>query len=216
MIARLSRIVRDLSGAGRSRFSALLAAQLDAAIAGVRLAEAAVEGRAPRPAARVAMRSVEHDGDRIRSELVQELSVAIVTPFDPEDLFRISRSIDDVLDNLSDLLRECDLFEPAEPERLGPAVRAAHAALLELRAAVGAIDTRPREIARHALAAKKRGNEIRRLYDEGLAALFRAPLGIETLKARELLRRLDVIGLRLHEAADALADAAIKRHGAAG
>jgi hypothetical protein len=31
------------------------------------------------------------------------------------------------------------------------------------------------------------------------------------MKARDLLRRLDVVGLRLNEAADALADAAVKR-----
>jgi hypothetical protein len=92
---------------------------------------------------------------------------------------------------------------------------AIQAALLELRQAVAAIGTKPGDIARHALAAKKRSNEIRRLYDEGLAELFRAPLRVETLKTRELLRRLDIVGLRVHEAADALAEAAIKRYGAA-
>ena len=34
---------------------------------------------------------------------------------------------------------------------------------------------------------------------------------MEVLKCRELLRRLDVVGLRLNEAADRLSDAAVKR-----
>ena len=33
---------------------------------------------------------------------------------------------------------------------------------------------------------------------------------MDVLKCRELLRRLDVVGLRLNEAADVLADAAVK------
>jgi len=36
---------------------------------------------------------------------------------------------------------------------------------------------------------------------------------MEVLKSRELLRRLDVVGLRLNEAADVLSDAAVKRRG---
>ena len=50
-----------------------------------------------------------------------------------------------------------------------------------------------------------------RLYDLQLAALYREPLSAATLKQRDLLRRLDVVGLRFGEAADILSDAAIKR-----
>ena len=62
-----------------------------------------------------------------------------------------------------------------------------------------------------ALRSKKAANEIRRLYDVRLARLFRGELTAEVLKSRELLRRLDVVGLRLNEAGDVLSDAAIKR-----
>ena len=34
---------------------------------------------------------------------------------------------------------------------------------------------------------------------------------MEVLKVREVLRRLDVVGLRIGEATDALSDAAVKR-----
>ena len=61
------------------------------------------------------------------------------------------------------------------------------------------------------LASKKSANEIRRQYDVELARLFRGKLTIDVVKSRELLRRLDVVGLRLNEAADRLSDAAIKR-----
>jgi uncharacterized protein len=88
---------------------------------------------------------VEHRGDRARGGFVH----ALAPPLDREDLFRVSRSVDDVLDNLRDFARELELFAVSD---------------------------------------------------------------VAMLKRRELLRRLDVVGLRLGEAADALADGAVKRH----
>jgi hypothetical protein len=61
------------------------------------------------------------------------------------------------------------------------------------------------------LLAKKAANKIRRLYDVELGRLFRGEFTMEVLKSRELLRRLDVVGLRVNEASDVLSDAAIKR-----
>ncbi len=62
------------------------------------------------------------------------------------------------------------------------------------------------------LDANKASNAIRRRYQEGVAALLIGTVDATMLKRRELLRRLDVVGLRLGEAADALADGAVKRH----
>ena len=70
----------------------------------------------------------------------------------------------------------------------------------------------PTETSQSTLASKKSANEIRRLYDVELGRLFRGELNMELIKLRELLRRLDVVGLRLNEAADVLSDAAVKRH----
>ena len=61
------------------------------------------------------------------------------------------------------------------------------------------------------LAARKQAGRVRQLYQAALADLFRAELSTDTLRRRELLRRLDVIGLRLGESADALSDAMLKR-----
>ena len=52
---------------------------------------------------------------------------------------------------------------------------------------------------------------MRRSCDAALAELFGGELVTEVLRVREVLRRLDVVGLRVAEAADALSDAAVKR-----
>ena len=47
---------------------------------------------------------LEHRGDELRSHLVTVLTHALVTPIDREDIYRLSRSIDDVLDGLRDFV----------------------------------------------------------------------------------------------------------------
>ena len=79
-----------------------------------------------------------------------------------------------------------------------------------LQLAVEAVARDPKDL-EAALASKKSANEIRRLYDVELGRLFHGEPTMDVVKHRELLRRLDVVGLRLNEAADRLSDAAIKR-----
>jgi uncharacterized protein Yka (UPF0111/DUF47 family) len=162
-------------------------------------------------AAREQMKKIEHKGDMRRAELVRELADVLVAPIDREDLFRLSRSIDDVLDNIRDFVRETDLYGMTATGSFSGVLEATATAITDLRAAVHTITRDPNRTGEAALAAKKSANEIRRRYDEEVALLFQGPLCMDLLKRRELLRRLDVVGLRLHEAADALSDAVIKR-----
>ena len=98
----------------------------------------------------------------------------------------------------------------ADPgERGTTALQQVVASLERLRDA--AASTNPVDVRKNCLAARKEAGQVRRAYQEGLAQIFSTELTMETLKTRELLRRLDVIGLRLSEGADALLDGLIKR-----
>ncbi len=206
-----SRVVHDLRGLSSRRFVELLAGHVDVTLEGARLVERAARGELDWDEARTEMTAVEHRGDELRKTLILELASAIVTPIDREDLFRISRSIDDVLDNLRDFLRECDLFAIEKRTTMLPVAAAIGEAIVGLREAIVVIADAPGRISERSLHAKKAGNEIRRRYDAALGELFAGELEMEVLKVREVLRRLDVVGLRLGEAADALSDAAVKR-----
>ena len=207
----LERVIRDLRGRSSRRFVELLTGHVDATLEGARLVERAVRGEVSWEAARTEMVEVEHRGDGLRRALILELSTAIVTPIDREDLFRVSRSIDDVLDNLRDFVRECDLFAVQNGAAMLPSIETIREAVVALRAAIVLIEDAPRRINAQALIAHKAANAVRRSYDAALAELFGGALTMEVLKVREVLRRLDVVGLRIGEAADALSDAAVKR-----
>ena len=189
---------------------AAIEAQLTEVTAACRLARSVAEGRVDPADARARITEVEHRGDTMRAELVSRLAGVLVAPIDHEDLFRLSRSIDDVLDNLRDFVRAWDLYGMEEEADFVSLLDATARGVRDLRVAVQAVAEDPRDMNR-ALASKKSANEIRRLYDVELGRLFRGRPTMEVVKCRELLRRLDVVGLRLNEAADRLSDAAIKR-----
>ena len=189
---------------------ATLEAQLSEAATACRLARSVAEGRVTPGDARLRIAEIKHRGDTLRAELVTRLAGVLVAPIDREDLFRLSRSIDDVLDNLCDFVREWDLYGFEEAGEFIGLLDAAASGIGDLQLAVQAIAIDPKDI-KTALATKKSANEIRRLYDTELGRLFRGEPTMEVVKRRELLRRLDVVGLRLNEAADRLSDAAVKR-----
>jgi len=189
----------------------LLLEQLSCTERAAEVALALARGETTSSKARGDLRRLEHEGDQARLQLVRELAHVLATPVDAEDIFRFSRSVDDVLDNLRDFVREVDLYRPAQLSFALEMVEALLAALRCLRPAVSALGSSVRSVREGALATRKAAHKGRRLYEQQLALVFNDPVGTETLKARELLRRLDVVALRLGEAADALADGALKR-----
>ncbi|MGD0985768.1 MAG: DUF47 family protein [Acidimicrobiales bacterium] len=206
-------LVRDLSGRTQHLFAELLVEQLDATIEASRLVDEVVRGHLGVPAARAAMTRVEHAGDSKRAQLIYELSRCLTTPIDREDIFRLSRSVDDVLDNLRDFLREAELFEPVNLQPFRRVLPPILEALTCLRTASAALVKLSPEISLQTLAARKASNSIRKEYEIVLAGVFINSADSEVLKQRELVRRLDVVGLRIAEAANALADGYIKRAG---
>lgn len=207
---RLSRLADLTHGSGRV-VTEILNQQVLAAIAAADLVRRFDPEVVDPRRAHARMVSIEHRGDSLRSELVAELNRALVTPLDREDLNRLSRSIDDVLDNLRDFQREQIMYRAPTIGAFRQLTDLTADALRHLAAAVVAIPVSPSAVLHEALPAKKACNYIRRGYEASVAALFARSLTMEVLKQRELLRRLDIVGLRLGEAIDALSDAAVKR-----
>jgi uncharacterized protein len=209
---RLRRLIDDLAGRSHHRVVDLLRAQIDAAIEGVDLARDLTAGAVGPIEARSRIAGIEHAGDACRADLVGELATALTTPIDREDLYRLSRSVDDVLDNVRDFVREVDLYGVAPAPSSGPLLDAVGDGIRALRVAVDLVVDRPADVTLASLTAHKQSGRVRQLYQTAIAALLdEDALSTTVLKQRELLRRLDVVGLRLAECADALSDAMLKR-----
>ena len=205
----LRRLLRDFAGGTDRALADLVVAQITVAGAGAAVARAVVDGTLDAGTARIRMAEMEHEGDDLRAGLIDRLRRSVTSPIDREDLFRLSRSVDDVLDALRDFVRETHLFSVAPQPACVPVLDALAAGLSHLTEAVRLLPARPREAADRALSAKKSG--VRPAYQRAVCALLDQRLDTDLMKLTLLLGRLDVAGQQLAAAADALADGVVKR-----
>lgn len=209
-MTRFGRVLRVLAGRSDKAVIDALIGQLESAKAGAELAIEMISGLA-RAEAHTRMEEIEHNGDVERSLLVEVLSHSLATPIDREDLFRVSRSIDDVLDSLRDFVRESHLYRINDQSRFEPMLKSVLEGIDALELAVMALSKDSAAVTRNALDAKKAGGAIGRAYQYEIAYLFGDEMSSERMKSRELVRRLEIVGINLGEAADGLTDGAMKR-----
>lgn len=196
-------------GRRRQTLVGTLSAQATLAIEGVELALHACEAETDLDELVQRVERVEHQGDAIRLQFVHLLSTRVVTPLDREDMFRFSRCLDEVLTNTRDFVRETRAWQVRPDAHSLAGLEHIRRGLEQL---VGAMNTSSGRINRAmCTAARKEGRRVREQYDDGLHQLFLEELSMDALARRELLRRVDVIGLRLIEAIDAVVDGIVKR-----
>jgi predicted phosphate transport protein (TIGR00153 family) len=156
----------------------------------------------------------EKEADEARRILIDELNHTFVTPFDREDIFALSRPIDDGLDYAFSTVNEMEIFK-VEPtpfmQRIAALLRDA---AYELLMAVDRLEQNPNVAGDHAQRAKALENRVEDVYREALADLFSGANDIEhvitILKLREVYRHLSNAADRGDEAANVIADIVVK------
>lgn len=204
--------VGEAVGKRGRRVISLLDDQLDATARGTRLAMKMSEGDVSRRKARAEIASIEHEGDASRKKLVGILIGTFVTPIDREDLYRLSRSVDDILDGIRDFVRESDLYRVENRDRYNPLLNAVLDGVLALQKAVQVLGVDSQKASRYALACRREANNLRNTFQHDVADLLSGELTMETLRHRELYHRLDMVSTRMYEAADSMNDGLWKRH----
>jgi uncharacterized protein len=166
------------------------------------------------PSAAKLLTTKEKEADEARRILIDELNRTFVTPFDREDIFALSRAIDDVLDYAYSTVNEMVIFDvQATPfmQRMASLLRDAAYELLQ---AVDRLEQNPNVAGDHAQRAKALENRVEDVYREALAELFAGAADIEhvilILKLREVYRHLSNAADRGDEAANVIADIVVK------
>jgi uncharacterized protein len=156
----------------------------------------------------------EKEADEARRILIDELNKTFVTPFDREDIFNLSRTIDDVLDYAYSTVIEMEILK-VEPtpfmQRMASLLRDA---AFELSMAADRLGEHPGVSNDHAQRAKALENRVEEVYREALADLFSGVEDIQhvvkMLKLREVYRHLSNAADRGDEAANVIADIVVK------
>jgi predicted phosphate transport protein (TIGR00153 family) len=156
----------------------------------------------------------EKDADEARRILIAELNKTFVTPFDREDIFALSRTIDDVLDYAYSTVTEMEVLRVKPTSFMLAIAGLLRDAANELLMAVDRLELHPEVANEHAQRAKSLENQVENIYREALADLFSGAEDIKhvmkMLKSREVYRHLSNAADRGDEAANVIADIVVK------
>jgi predicted phosphate transport protein (TIGR00153 family) len=166
------------------------------------------------PVASALLSSKEKEADEARRILIDELNKTFITPFDREDIFSLSRTIDDVLDYAYSTVSEMEILKVEPTEYMQKMASILRDAAYELLMAVDRLEHHPGVANDHAQRAKSLENRVEEVYREALADLFSGVEDIQhvirMLKSREVYRHLSNAADRGDEAANVIADIIVK------
>lgn len=157
-----------------------------------------------------AVKKIEKEADELRRFLVEELNRTFVTPIDREDIYALSRVVDDILDYANTTAEEMMLFKIKPDAHIHKMVDILLEASQNLYQAIENLDKDVAKCAAHLLRARKSENSIEDCYHLGLVELFKTDDVINILKTREVYRHLSNAADRVVEAANITSNILVK------
>ena len=193
-------------------FHNLIAQQASLTVEGLDLLCKYVEAQSAEVAEQLSLK--EKEADEARRILIDELNHTSNTPFNREDIFNLSRSIDDVLDYAHSTVDEMEILNVKPTKYIQRIASLLKDAAYEIHQAVLRLENNPKVTTEHTQRAKALENRVEHVYREAIADLFSGPESIEhiveMLKMREVYRHLSNAADRGDEAANVIADIVVK------
>ncbi len=189
-------------------FYQLLFKQTSKTLEGIEALGVFVENQTKENAKRV--KEIEREADDLRRVLVEELHKTFITPMDREDIYALSRAIDDIMDYANSTVDEMNIYEVASEEHLRDMADILKMAAREIGDAIKMIETYPNIAMEHAVKAKSYENAMEKAYHTALADLFKKSDTVYMLKMREIYRHLSNAADRNDEAANIICSIVMK------
>jgi len=200
--------LKDRIFAKEVNFYKMLSDQVTKTLEGIDALGFFVENRNLENAKRV--KEIEREADELRRILVEELHKTFVTPMDREDIYALSRAIDDIVDYANSTVDEMEIYKVASEEHVQEMVDILRKAAREISDAVKILETHPNIAMEHAVKAKSYENAMEKTYHTALADLFKRTDTVYMLKMREIYRHLSNAADRTDEAANIICSIVMK------
>lgn len=196
-----------------NKFQKLIEEQAALSFEGMKLLVSYLETTNPDVAEELSFK--EKEADEVRRILIDELNLSFITPFDREDIFSLSRSIDDVMDYADTTVVEMVILNVQPTAYMLRIASLLKDAAYEIWQGVLRLPKNPNVAIDHAQRAKALENRVEAVYREAVADLFSGPEDVhhvvEMLKMREVYRHLSNAADRGDEAANVIADIVVKK-----
>lgn len=156
------------------------------------------------------VKSKEKDGDEKRMELIQALNRTFITPFDREDIYILSKSLDDILDYFKTTVSEMEIYCVKPSDRLLEMIRKLKDGAWNIWNSVYNMKQNPSLSTQYAIKAKKCENKVETIYRQSVAELLESDDIKYIIKLRELYRHLSNCADRIDQAADMICNILMK------
>jgi len=204
--------IKNLFKRKEDKFLKLLIKQAEATLQGMQALEKFMTEKGEGNADEVNKK--EKEADEIRRILIDELLKTFITPIDREDIYALSRAIDDVIDYAFSTVDEMSILDVEPNNYLQEMATLLKMAANEIHLGVMRLEKNPGVASTHAYRAKSLENKVERVYREAISDLFHGPKDVEhiveMLKLREVYRHLSNAADRGDEAANIIADIVVK------
>jgi predicted phosphate transport protein (TIGR00153 family) len=189
-------------------FYKMLSLQASKTLEGIEALETYAENQNEENSSRV--KEIEGQADELRKTLIKALQQTFATPMDREDIYALSRAIDEIVDYANSTVDEMEVYEVTADEHLRQMVDILRKAGREISEAMGILETHPRIAMEHAVKTKFYENAMEKAYHTALADLFKKKDTVYMLKMREIYRHLSNAADRSDEAANIICNIVMK------
>ena len=205
--------LKDIFKRKPNKFLLLLIKQTDLTVKGLELLKSYLKKRDSGVAKKIA--ATEREADEVRRILIEELMRTFITPFDREDIFILSREIDDILDYANTTVDEMEILDVNPTPYMKRMASLLYESAMEIDLAMQRMQDKHYNVASdHVQRAKALENRVETVYREAIADLFRGPKNIKhimvMLKVREMYRHLSNAADVGDQAANVIADIIMK------
>jgi len=170
--------------------------------------------KSPTPENAAKVHQAEQDADEVRRIVIDELNRTFVTPIDREDIYDLSRAVDDLIDYAHSTVEEMTILAVTPNASLLRMSELLRDAVVEIHLAMQRLEEHPGVASEHSRRAKHVENEMKRTYHKALAELFSGPADpasvVSMLKMREVLRHLSRAADRADDTANLISEIVVK------
>lgn len=160
------------------------------------------------------IRDYEKQADEVRRIMIDELNRTFVTPIDREDLYSLSRAIDDIIDYAYSTVNEMEMLKVQPNDYLKEMAEMLKLGAEEVHLAMERIENHPNVADSHAIRAKANENRMEELYATAIADLFKNPEDLKDvvnmMKLREIYRHMLYAVRSTEQASNIISDIVIK------
>jgi len=160
------------------------------------------------------VKSIEKQADEVRRILIDELNRTFITPIDREDLYVLSRTLDDIIDNTYSTISEMDILSVEPNEYLIEMAQMLHESTEEILLAIERLEHHPNVADTHTVRVRAIENRMEEYYLQALATLFEKPDSLkevtQMLKLREIYRHMFQAVQSTEQAANTISDIVVK------